>query len=132
VAALREVYATRPEAADAQHDGLVFLAPDGRPWIAANQVRRGQVSRSWEDRIGHRFRRMVKRLGITGTFYDLRRTFRTVADAAGDQPACDLIMGHAHSPDDMPSVYRQTIGDDRLVRVAEHVRIWLFGTQENG
>jgi len=74
---------------------------------------------------------VAKSLGISGTFYDLRRTFRTVADAAGDQPAANLIMGHADAASDMPSVYRQSIGDDRLIRVAEHVRNWLFGTEEN-
>lgn len=37
----------------------------------------------------------------------------------------DAIMGH--SRDDMASVYRERIGDDRLRAVAEHVRQWLWG-----
>jgi hypothetical protein len=32
-----------------------------------------------------------------------------------------------HSREDMASVYRERIGDDRLTAVAEHVRKWLFG-----
>jgi hypothetical protein len=34
------------------------------------------------------------------------------------------MMGHAR--EDMASVYRERIGDDRLQAVAEHVRLWLF------
>jgi phosphoserine phosphatase len=30
-----------------------------------------------------------------------------------------------HSRDDMASVYRERIGDDRIRAVAEHVRTWL-------
>ena len=57
-------------------------------------------------------------------FYTLRHTFRTVADEAKDQPAADFIMGHevAH----MSSVYRESISDERLRAVSDHVRGWLF------
>jgi hypothetical protein len=51
--------------------------------------------------------------------------FRTVADAAKDQPAADHIMGH-ESPH-MSTVYREQISDDRLRAVTDHVRTWLFG-----
>lgn len=59
-------------------------------------------------------------------FYSLRRTFETVAGETLDQPAVDLVMGHAPLASDMPARYRQRIGDDRLEKVAEHVREWLF------
>ena len=57
-------------------------------------------------------------------FYTLRHTFRTVADEAKDQPAADYIMGHevAH----MSSVYRETISDERLKAVTDHVRRGYF------
>ena len=58
------------------------------------------------------------------SFYTLRHVYRTIADETGDQPAVDLTMGHART--DMASIYRQRIGDDRLERVADHVRQWLF------
>jgi len=64
----------------------------------------------------------LKRAGLG--FYALRHVHRTAADAAKDQPAADLIMGHAR--DDMASVYRERISDARLKAVAEHVRAWLF------
>ena len=34
-------------------------------------------------------------------------------------------MGHAR--DDMASVYRERISDERLKAVSDHVRKWLFG-----
>ena len=52
-----------------------------------------------------------------------------------DQPAVDLIMGHAAAttnqitgeiPSRMAANYRQRLEDERLARVAAHVRAWLF------
>jgi integrase len=72
--------------------------------------------------------KLVRRLGINGRkglgFYTLRHTFRTVADEAKDQPACDFIMGH-EGPH-VAAVYRERISDDRLKAVTDHVRKWLF------
>lgn len=56
--------------------------------------------------------------------YTLRHVFRTVADAAKDQPAADHIMGQ-ETPN-MAAVYRDRIADDRLHAVSDHVRKWLF------
>ena len=58
-------------------------------------------------------------------FTRLRHTFETIGGESRDQVAVDAIMGH--SRDDMASVYRERIGDDRLRAVAEHVRQWLWG-----
>jgi hypothetical protein len=60
-------------------------------------------------------------------FYTLRHVFRTVADATRDFPAVRFIMGHVD--ESMDGVYRETIGDDRLQAVANHVHAWLFGTE---
>lgn len=98
---------------------LVFLT-GGLPWVRS-------TGRSWVDKVSDRFRRLVKQVRITrpgATFYDLRRTFRTIADGCRDEPAVDMVMGHTRA--DMGSVYRQTIGDDRIRAVCEHVRRWLF------
>ena len=57
-------------------------------------------------------------------FYGLRHVFRTVADAARDHVAIDMIMGHADPS--MAGHYRERIEDERLVAVAERVRRWLF------
>jgi len=59
------------------------------------------------------------------TFYALRHSFETIGGESRDQVAVETIMGH--SRDDMASVYRERIGDDRLQAVAEHVRQWLWG-----
>jgi hypothetical protein len=49
----------------------------------------------------------------------------TVGGEAKDRVAVDHATGHAR--DDMASVYRERIGDDRLRAVAERVRRWPFG-----
>jgi len=75
-------------------------------------------------------RKLLDRLGINGhrNFYTLRHTFRTIADESKDQPAVDHVMGRAR--DDMASVYRERISDERLRVVTEHVRAWLFAEPE--
>ena len=53
-----------------------------------------------------------------------------MADEAKDQPAAD--SHHGPSRDDMASVYRETISDERLKAVADHVRSWLFTIPARG
>ena len=72
--------------------------------------------------------KLLKSLGIGRTglnFYGLRHTFETIGGESRDQVAVDHIMGHAR--DDMASVYRERISDERLKAVTDHVRGWLFG-----
>jgi plasmid maintenance system antidote protein VapI len=106
----------RPEFA-----GLVFLNPCGGQWANGRQT--GST-------LSHDIRRLVRIAGIDAGngrgFYALRRTFETIGSEALDQAAVDLIMGHCPRADDMAAVYRQRIGDDRLLAVTEHVRRWLF------
>lgn len=64
----------------------------------------------------------ARKLGIE--FYNLRRTFRTVADATKEVMAIHLIMGHAGSSTNMDHVYVQEVVDKRLEFVAELVRAW--------
>jgi len=66
----------------------------------------------------------IHRPGVS--FYCLRHTFETIAGEARDQVAVDHIMGHAR--DDMASLYRERISDERLIAVTNYVRDWLFGT----
>jgi integrase len=113
VAAIREALASRPEPKDPAGAGLVFVTKYGGPWV--------------QTAVTHEMTKLLRELGINGhrNFYALRHTFRAIADRAKDQPACDaIIMGHAR--DDMASVYREGIEDERLLAVAEHVRAWLF------
>lgn len=62
--------------------------------------------------------------------YAMRHSFRTVADETGDIPAVRLIMGHLDPTID--AVYRQRIADDRLRRVVDYVRAWLFNGHDDG
>jgi integrase len=117
-AAIREALTKRPEPKRAEDAGLVFLTAQGRSW------HKEDASSPACFKVGN----LLKALGINGRkgigFYTLRHTFRTVADEAKDQPAADLLMGHAR--DDMASVYRERISDERLKAVTDHVRKWLF------
>jgi integrase len=86
-------------------------------------------STSRVDRVTDAMARLLGKLGLVRrghTFYSLRHTFVTIGGESCDQVAVDAIMGH--SRDDMASVYRERIGDDRLRGVVEHVRIWLRGS----
>jgi integrase len=123
-AAIRDALARRPEPKGADDAGLVFLTRSRQAWYT--EVRESPISCETA--------KLLKKLGMNGRkglgFYTLRHTFRTVADEARDQPAADYIMGHevAH----MSSVYRETISDERLKAVADHVRAWLFAPRNEG
>jgi integrase len=118
VAALREALADRPAPKNPAQAGLVFLTHRGDSWHTGTTD--GPLSREAG--------KLLRRLGLDGRkglgFYTLRHTFRTVADEAKDQPAADYIMGH--EVPHMSSVYRETISDERLKAVTDHVRAWLF------
>lgn len=121
VAALREIYATRPTAVDKENEDLVFLSARGEQWVAIRE-------KACKDMIGLAFARLLtrnhlRRPGIT--FYALRHVHRTIADEAKDQPACNLIMGHTDGT--MASVHRERIDDSRLMAITNHIRDWLFG-----
>jgi integrase len=118
VAALREALAARPAPKDAADAGLVFITKYGGGWAKDDNA--GPLTQAMG--------KLLRALQINGRkglgFYTLRHTFRTVADEAKDQPAADYIMGH--EVPHMSAVYRETISDDRLKAVADHVRQWLF------
>lgn len=119
VQALQESLANRPQPKQPEHAGLVFITAHGGSW--AKDESSGPLV--WE------MRKLLRQLGINGRkglgFYTLRHTFRTVADEAKDQPAADYIIGH--EVPHMSSVYHETISDDRLRAVTNHVHAWLFG-----
>src|SRR5262249_13087179 len=107
VAALREAIAQRPEPKDAALAGRVFITAAGGSWFKDTS----------DNPVSKEMAKLLKRLDINGerNFYCLRHGFETIAGESRDQPAVDHVMGHAR--DDMASVYRERISDDRLVAV---------------
>jgi integrase len=116
VEALNDVLAERKQPTDPAHVELVFITykfgsyhkPDDRNPISAEM------------------RKLLNALRIGGkrNFYALRHTFETIGGEAKDQVAVDALMGHVR--EDMASVYRERISDERLKAVSDHVRNWLF------
>ena len=133
IKALREVIAKRPAHVDAADAGLLFITAYGARWvrtvhISASDDPENPTPEKWTnmDAISQEFRKVLTELDINGHrgFYCLRRGFETIGGDSLDQVAVDHIMGHAR--DDMASLYRQRISDERLTNVVNVVRGWLF------
>jgi integrase len=121
VAALKIALVRRPAPKSPADDGLAFITKYGERWYKDDS----------DNPISKEMAKVLKELKLHRpgvNFYALRHTFRTVADESRDQVAVDHIMGHAR--EDMASVYRERIGDDRLRAVVDHVRGWLFGEEK--
>jgi len=120
-AALLTVIESRPAPKIPGDSNRVFLTSRGRPVVVVRE------DGSRVDKITIRFRELLRNCDLYRKqmgFYTLRHTFQTVGDEAGDQLATSHIMGHADGT--MGGAYREGISDDRLLKVAEHVRSWLF------
>jgi len=116
VDAIKVVLDQRPAPKRGNEDYL-FLAPNGTNYVCNR----------YGTEVSKLFQRTAHKAGVTGrTFYDLRRTFATVADGAKDPVATSAIMGHAPNAGDMSAVYRQAVADDRLRAVVTVVHDWLF------
>lgn len=135
VQALREAIARRPEPSDSANDDLVFITKYGKSW--AKETQDNPVSKETKkliDSIDRDSAKQAKERGIKAPpkvyrkgvgFYALRHTFETIGGETRDQVAVDHIMGHAG--EDMASLYREDISDERLRAVVDHVHKWLFG-----
>jgi integrase len=110
----------RPRIKAAEDADRMFVTKQGEPWVRVEPGRH-------RDAIGPAFVRLRKNAKLDdGTFYDLRRQFQTIAAETLDFPTVSLCMGHKKRPRDMSSRYTLAIGDDRIRKVCEHVRGWLF------
>lgn len=111
--------------------GLVFITKYGRKWASETLTEpdreTGKVKNWNSDPVSAEFSKVLAALGLKRpglSFYALRHTFETVGGDSRDQVAVDAIMGHVR--DDMASLYREKIEDDRLQAVAKHIHAWLF------
>jgi integrase len=125
VEAIKTVLANRREPKDPQDAPLLFIGQRGENYVGNH---RGY-------RVTQEFDRVLTKAKVNGrSFYDLRRTFQTIAEGAHDLVAVQSIMGHAPANGDMSAIYRQRIDDERLRAVVNHVRAWLYpgrqGAQE--
>jgi len=113
---LRKAIAKRPKPKDETNRSLVFITRRGLRW----------AKDTCDNPVTKEMRKLLDSVGINGSrnFYALRHTFETIAGESRDQVAVDAIMGHAR--DDMASVYRERISDERLKAVTDSVRGWLF------
>jgi hypothetical protein len=126
LAALDDVAKIRPAAADPADAGCVFLTSQGNRWVRYYEPGGGRHG-FYIDALATAYRKLIGKVkaNVPGGFYCLRHNHRTISDECGDQRACDLIMGHAPTTG-MSQHYVERIGDDRLERVASHVREWLL------
>ena len=125
--ALQEAMEATPKPLSDDDAGLCFVTKYGRRWVRTTEsAKSGKMTN--QDAVAREMKKLLVDLGIKRrglNFYALRHGFETVGGASLDQPAVDHIMGHAR--DDMASLYRERIDDERLRKVVEHVRGWLFG-----
>jgi integrase len=114
--AIKIYLAKRPTPKTAEAERLVFVTKYGESWAKADK---------YDNPVTKEFRKLLGKLELHRPrlgFYTLRHVFRTIADAAKDQPAANYIMGEST----MAGVDREPIEDDRLHAVADHVRAWLY------
>ena len=136
MAALTKVELTRPDPRDPSTPDAFSSRSMVAVGVGTHQGRVGRQGTSRAE-LGRRGPRVESLHGLRGEStrrpYMLRNTFRTIGDEVKDQPASMLVMGHADQS--ISGYYRETVSDDRLRAVTDHVRSWLLagrGKHENG
>ncbi len=135
VGALRDWLAIRPRPKRDEDNDLVFITKYGHRWVRVEEPgdrSKGGTKAVVKDAVVLEFGKLVRSVRVHRHgrgFYALRHTFRTVADEVGDRRAVDLIMGHENGAD-IATHYVERIADERLSRVAAHVRGWVATTDK--
>ncbi len=120
IKAIDAALAKRPKPKQPKHAKLVFVTKYGGPWGSED---------SCDSPISKEFRKLLNELELYRrgrSFYSLRHVFATVGSEPGDEQAVRVVLGHEDGSM-LSEQYRHTFPDNRLERVAEHVRGWLFG-----
>ena len=121
----------RVEPANKRDKGLVFLTRYGNRWVENIPVLDADgtvVSSKAKNALTQAFKKLLGSLDIGGKgvgMYALRHTFETVARGAADESASDRIMGHKENH--IRGNYTHGFPRERLIKVSNHVRSWLFG-----
>lgn len=119
--AIADYIKARPTPIGMKNSDFLFLTKFGQCWVR-------DVDGGHQDAITKAFEKARNAAGLKRwTFYDLRRTFATVAAETQDVGAIKMCMGHAVPKNDMTALYTQHISDERVKAVCQHVRKWLFG-----
>lgn len=117
IEAIKAAIAKRPTPKDPEAAGLLFIGRRGESYAGEHKGYR----------VAQEFAHAMEEAKIVGrTFYDLRRTFQTIAEGGRDLTAVQSIMGHAPASGDMSAVYRQLVDDSRLIAAVNVVRDWVF------
>ncbi len=111
VKAVRDYLIERPEPKSDADKDLLFVTRWGKQWTTSG--------------IGHELVKLQEIAKVeSGTLLWGRKTLQTVGESTGDIIAVRAVMGHVD--DSMSAEYRQEITDERLLRVTDTVRQWLF------
>ena len=136
IEALRRTLDTRPTPKSEAHANLVFITKQGGCWWKPGRLKELVAGADpdggrWHDPpdnpLSKELAKILKELKLHRpglNFYALRHTFETIGGESRDHVAVDHITGHIR--DDMASVYRERISDERLRAVTDHVYAWLF------
>ena len=117
-AAIQAAIDKRPQHKDPQDSERIFITKYGSSWIPT----RG------DDPLSKEFAKLRKEAKLKrGTFYWMRHTFQTIGDETKDFVGVSCLMGHVDYT--TSGEYRETISDERLKAVVNHVRNWLFGSE---
>lgn len=139
IEAIREALDKRPKPKREEHAGLLFVTQHGNKWAQARvddeaDPETGKRKMWSDDPVGKEFAKLLRALKLKRpglSFYALRHTFSTIGQKTRDKDAVESLMGHTPHANDMGATYNEeAIDDARLLAVVNHVRQWLFGTEE--
>jgi len=117
IKALKVAIEARPTPKRPENSELVFVTKYGGSWLPKDKY----------NPLSQEIMKLREEAGIKGkgkTFYALRHMLQTIGDETKNYVAVSAIMGHADGS--ISGHYRETISDEALLEVSNHVRKWLL------